>query len=76
MRVLASFMAWPNLVSSILWRLSILRICSMASIPPSPSPASAEPMLCPQGDYAGKPPLRLQKSVVVVVAPTSIAISI
>ena len=40
----------------------------MASIPPSPSPASAEPMLVPQGDYAGKPPLRLQKSVVVVGA--------
>jgi len=38
----------------------------MASIPASPSPASAEPMLIPQGDYAGKPPLRLQKSVVVV----------
>jgi pSer/pThr/pTyr-binding forkhead associated (FHA) protein len=40
----------------------------MASIPASPSPASAEPMLIPQGDYAGKPPLRLQKSVVVVGA--------
>ncbi len=38
----------------------------MASVPASPAPASTEPMLVPQGDYAGKPPLRLQKSVVVV----------
>jgi predicted component of type VI protein secretion system len=38
----------------------------MASIPSHRSPVSAEPMLVPQGDYAGKPALRLQKSVVVV----------
>ena len=38
----------------------------MASIPASPAPASTEPLLIPQGDYAGKQPLKLQRSVVAV----------
>jgi pSer/pThr/pTyr-binding forkhead associated (FHA) protein len=38
----------------------------MAANPPSPTPGLAEFSLTPQGEYAGKPPLRLTKPVVLV----------
>jgi len=40
----------------------------MASNAPSPERDSAEPALVPRGEFAGKPPLKLSKSVVVVGA--------
>jgi pSer/pThr/pTyr-binding forkhead associated (FHA) protein len=40
----------------------------MASNAPSPERDSAEPVLVPRGDFAGKPPLKISKSVIVVGA--------